>query len=67
MAMEGIVRPFIPREVMPAAGQTILTEGTTQQNILLTIGKGGGGKTAQGSYTFNEQFYMTKVQKEASQ
>jgi hypothetical protein len=65
--MEGIVRPFIPREVMPSGSQTILTNATTEQNILLTIGKGGGGKTAQGSYTFNEQYYMTKVQKEAAQ
>jgi hypothetical protein len=65
--MEGIVRPFIPREVMPTPGRTILTSATTEQNILLTIGRSGGGKTAQGSYTFNEQYYMTKIQKEVTQ
>ncbi len=65
MSLESIVRPFQTPESAPArpyyqAGKA------APANVILQFGRGGGGKTFNGSFSWNASYYMTQYVNEKS-
>ena len=59
MSMETIVRPFQTPDYAPA--RSFFTPGKTgAANVILEFGRGGGGRTFSGSYSYSASFYMTQ-------
>ena len=66
MSLETIVRPFETQDVAP--GRAFFSAGkAAPQNIILQCGRGGGGKTFNGSSASSASFYVTQYVNEKSQ
>jgi len=66
MSLENIVRPFQTPDVAPA--KPFFTPGKTgAANVILQCGRGGGGKTLNGSTSYSASFYMTQYINEKSE
>jgi hypothetical protein len=61
--IEAIVRPFQTPDVSPSTAY--FTPGKAGPvPVLLQFGRGGGGKILNGSFTFDESYYMTQYNNE---
>lgn len=59
MSIEGIVRPFQTPDVSPS--KPFYTAGKAAPQIVrLQFGRGGGGRTFNGSESMTASFYMTQ-------
>lgn len=65
MSIENIVRPFQTPDFAPA--KPYFTPGKTgAANVILRFGRGGGGKTFNGSSSASATYYMTQYINEKS-
>jgi hypothetical protein len=65
MTIESIVRPFQTPSVAPA--RPFYTAGkATPQPVRLQFGRGGGGRTFNGSEDYSASYYMTQYVNEKS-
>ena len=59
MSIESIVRPFQTPDVAPA--RPFFTAGkAAPPNVILQLGRSGGGRTFNGSESYSASFYMTQ-------
>jgi hypothetical protein len=66
MTIESIVRPFQTPDVAPAKPY-YRAGNAAPPNVILQFGRGGGGRTFNGSATSSASYYMTQYVNEKSE
>lgn len=66
MSIEAIVRPFQTPNDAPARPYFTAGKGAPP-NVNMQFGRGGGGRTFNGSYSYSASFYMTQYINEKSE
>jgi hypothetical protein len=59
MSIESIVRPFQTPDFAPAR-PFFSASKAAPQNVILQFGRGGGGRSFNGSESYSASFYMTQ-------
>lgn len=66
MSIESIVRPFQTPDVAPSKPFYNAAKAAPQ-TVRLQFGRGGGGKTFNGSFSYSASFYMTQYVNEKAE